>query len=352
MNTQLYKLLSELIAVPSFSGEEDKASSWMKKQLSGYGIPVQEAGNNVWAVNKHFAEGKYTVLLNSHLDTVRPVDGWTKEPHQPVVEDGKLFGLGSNDAGGALICLLNVFIRLREEDMPFNLIFCASAEEENSGKKGMEWVRDYLPKIDLVIVGEPTEMQLAVAEKGLLVIDAVAKGVAGHAARSTGENAILKALADIQVLSGFQFPKVSDALGPVHINVTTINAGKQHNVIPDSCTFTIDVRLNECYSHQEVLETLQKEVKAELTPRSLRLKPSSIAMDHPLVKCAQELGMKTFGSPTMSDQALMPWTSVKLGPGKSERSHTADEFIYLHELEEGAEGYYQLLKRFADEIMG
>lgn len=335
--------LQELIRIKSFSGLENEAADWMQKQLLSCGIFSERLVNNVWAKSLHFDANKPTLLLNSHLDTVKVNSGWTFDPFAAEIVDGKIIGLGSNDAGGSLIALLNTFVHFYDKELNFNLIFCASAEEENSGINGMELVRNHLGKIDCAIVGEPTNMEIAIAEKGLLVIDAEVIGEAGHAARNSGKNAIYLAMKDIQALSEFQFPLISDVLGPVNINVTQIQAGSQHNVIPGSCLYTIDVRLNEFYTHQEALDLLQSICIGKLTARSMRLSPSGIPSDHVFNQVASELNIHRYGSPTMSDQALMPWPSIKMGPGFSERSHTADEYLLVSELEKSIKDYDLLL---------
>ncbi len=344
--------LKTLIGIPSFSGEEDRAADWISNRLNEVGIPSEQLKNNVWVKNLHFSEKKPTVLLNSHLDTVKPSENWTFDPFSAEVIDHKLIGLGSNDAGASLVCLLHTFIHFYEEELPFNLVFCASAEEENSGSNGMELVRNHLGKIDFAIVGEPTNCEIAIAEKGLLVIDALANGKAGHAARNNGENAIYVALNDIQKLKLVEFTVPSEMLGMVHLNVTQIQAGTQHNVIPDTCRFTIDVRTTDSYSNEEILSILQGYCSSKLTARSLRLKPSGLPDDHPIIAVAKKLDIPCFGSPTMSDQALMPWLSVKTGPGFSERSHTANEYILLSELEQGKTHYMNLINALRYETLG
>ncbi len=350
--TNLHTDLLDLIRIPSLSGQEENAAEWIIKRLSDFGISTQRLCNNVWAKNRHFDPKKPTVLLNSHLDTVKPNEQWTVDPFEGIISDDKLIGLGANDAGASLICLLHTFVEFYNEELPFNLMFCASAEEENSGKNGMELVRDQLGTIDFAIVGEPTNCELAVAEKGLLVIDAVATGEAGHAARNTGKNAIYVALNDIQKLRAVEFTEVSETLGSVHLNVTQIGAGSQHNVIPATCSFTIDVRVTDCYTHDEVLNTLQRFCQSQLTARSKRLKPSGLPSNHPIFNVAKLLNLRCFGSPTMSDQALMPWLSIKTGPGFSERSHTADEYILLSELEQGKQHFTNLLNALKNETLG
>jgi acetylornithine deacetylase len=340
-------LLQELIATESFSKQEAEACAVMEKFLRGHGVPVERVGNNLVAKSKYWHPEKPTLLLNSHLDTVRPVAGWTRDPFAPEVEDGKLYGLGSNDAGGALAALTCTFLHFWErEDLPMNLVLAATAEEEISGKGGIESLVDTLSPIALAVVGEPTSMDVAVAEKGLLVIDAVAHGQAGHAAREEGINALYLAMEDILRLREYPFERISDTLGPVKMSVTMIQAGTQHNLVPDTCTFTIDVRVTDAYTHEEILETLQALCTSELRPRSVRIRPSGIAPDHPFVQLAVAAGCSPYGSPTTSDQALMPWPSVKIGPGDSERSHTADEFIYLHQLDKGIETYIGILEGY------
>jgi acetylornithine deacetylase len=340
-------LLAQLLACPSLSREEQGTTAIIQDFLRERHIPFHTLGHNVWATNKHFDSSKPSILLNSHHDTVKPNASWTHEPYAATIQDGKLFGLGSNDAGASLVCLMSVFCTFFDRELPFNIVLAATAEEEISGAGGIELVlksADF-PAISWAIVGEPTDCQLAIAEKGLMVIDAEVKGVAGHAARNEGVNAIYLALEDISKIKAFEFPEVSPVLGPVKCTVTVINAGKQHNVVPDVCHYTIDCRVNEFYSLEQVLETLRGFVHAELTPRSIRLQSSKIPDGHPVLKAAAALGIPTFGSPTLSDQALMPFPSVKIGPGHSGRSHTADEFIYLDELKQGIETYQHILSQ-------
>ena len=340
-------LLQELISTPSFSREEEKTATLLAEFLKGQGVEVHQHLHNVWAFNRHYNPKLPTLLLNSHHDTVKPNAGYTRNPFEPVIEEGKLFGLGSNDAGGCLVSLIATFLHFYErEDLQYNLVLAATAEEEISGRNGIESILPKLGAVDAALVGEPTEMHLAVAEKGLLVLDCVAKGKAGHAAREEGINAIYEALADIRWFHTYRFEKESAFLGPVKMSVTMVQAGTQHNVVPDTCSFTVDVRLTDAYSMEEVLETVRQHVKAEVTPRSTRLKPSSIPLQHPLVQAGMGLGRKTYGSPTTSDQALLPVPSLKMGPGFSGRSHMADEFIYLQEIKEGIELYIHLLKGF------
>ena len=340
-------LLAQLIACPSFSREEQGTAAIIQDFLRARNIPFHTIGNNVWATNKHFDANKPSILLNSHHDTVKPNVSWTHEPFAATVQDGKMFGLGVNDAGASLVCLISVFCTFFDRELPYNLVLAATAEEEISGTGGIESVlksADF-PEISWAIVGEPTDWQLAIAEKGLMVIDAEVKGLAGHAARNEGVNAIYLALEDIQKIKAFEFPEVSAVLGPVKCTVTVINAGKQHNVVPDVCHYTIDCRVNECYSLEQVLETLRGLVQAELTPRSIRLQSSKIPDGHAVLTAAADLGITTFGSPTLSDQALMHFPSVKIGPGHSGRSHTADEFIYLEELKQGIQTYQNILSQ-------
>lgn len=339
-------LLKRLIATPSFSREEEQTALILEAFLTDQGIPFQRKKNNIWAYNRHFDPAKPTVLLNSHHDTVKPNKSWTLDPFEPLVRDGKLYGLGSNDAGGCLVSLIATFCYFYDRtDFAYNVMLAISAEEEISGRDGLEYIVADLPPISFAIVGEPTQMHLAVAEKGLLVLDCTAHGRSGHAARNEGENAIYKAIQDINWLTTYQFPNVSPTLGPVKMSVTMINAGTQHNVVPDACTFTVDVRVTEQYTLEEVIDIIREHIQAEVKPRSIRLKPSSIPVDHPIVQAGITLGRTTYGSPTTSDQALLDCPSLKCGPGHSERSHTADEFIYLHEIEEGIGLYIQMLEQ-------
>lgn len=341
-------LLRRLITIPSFSGSEDKTAQAIEELLSLSGIPSRRKKNNIWAVNKYFDSAKPTVLLNSHHDTVRPNSGYTRDPFNAIIEDGKLFGLGSNDAGGALVSLLATFLELySSSSLGFNLMYSATAEEENSGANGIECLLGELGEIELAIVGEPTQMKVAVAERGLMVLDCVAHGIAGHAARDEGVNAISKAIEDITWFQSYRFERVSEWLDAVGMNVTMISAGTAHNQVPERCSFVVDLRINECYTHEEILAEIQRNVKCAVTPRSLRMKSSSIPITHPFVAGAIELGYEVYGSPTSSDTAIMPWNAVKIGPGDSARSHSADEFIYVVEIEQAIEKFLQLLLSYS-----
>lgn len=342
--TTAVELLKQLIAIPSISREEQGTAHHIYSFLQSNGIAVHRSMNNVWACNKHFDKRKPTLLLNSHHDTVKPNQSYTNNPFVPMERDGKLYGLGSNDAGGSLVALIITFLHYyHEHDLSHNIILAATAEEEISGTAGIEALWPQLGKIDWAIVGEPTQLEMAVAEKGLMVLDCVMKGTSGHAARDDGDNAILKCIPDMQWFRDYRFPKVSETLGPVKMNITTIEAGTQHNVIPDTCKFTVDVRVNDCYTHKEVLDIIQQHVYCEAVPRSMRLKATSIPVDHPIVKAGIALGKTAFGSSTLSDKALMPFPALKIGPGDSARSHTADEYIYTKEIEQGITTYIELL---------
>ncbi|MFL5748312.1 MAG: M20 family metallo-hydrolase [Niastella sp.] len=341
------ELLKQLISTPSFSKEEDKTADILKSFLEKHGVPVKNVQHNVYARNAHYDDSKPTILLNSHHDTVKPNKNYTLDPFTPIEKEGRLFGLGSNDAGGPLVSLIATFLYFyNRTDLKYNLVLAASAEEEISGKDGIELVLPHIGNIDCAIVGEPTQMQMAVAERGLMVLDCVAHGKAGHAARNEGENSIYKAIKDIEWFQSYQFPKVSDLLGPVKMSVTVIETdNKQHNVVPAHTKFVVDTRVNELYTFEEVLEVIHKNVACEVTPRSTRLRSTSIAIDHPLIKSGVALGRTYYGSPTTSDKALMPFQALKMGPGDSARSHTADEFIYVEEVKEGIELYIRLLEK-------
>lgn len=348
-NDNLYNeavgLLQTLIATPSFSREEDKTAGIILNFLQAKGIDARRELNNVWALNKHFAPEKPTLLLNSHHDTVKPNPAYTRDPFKPVVEDGKLYGLGSNDAGGPLVSLIAAFVHFyQRHDLPFNIVLAATAEEEVSGTNGIEKLWPLLPRVDFAIVGEPTLTDVAVAEKGLMVLDCVASGKAGHAAREEGVNAIYEALPDITWFRTFLFPKLSDTLGKIKMSVTVINAGQAHNQVPPECRFVVDVRVTDVYTLEEILEEIKRHVRCTVVPRSMRLRPSGIASDHPLVVAATKRGKRLYGSPTTSDQALIPAPSIKMGPGDSARSHSADEFIFLDEVREGIKEYVGLIE--------
>jgi acetylornithine deacetylase len=338
-------LLKQLIATPSFSKEEDNTADILEQFLESKGAHTNVFLKNIWAKNKYFDERKDTILLNSHHDTVKPNKGYTLDPFTPVVKDGKLFGLGSNDAGGPLVSLIATFLYFYDKpDLKYNLIIAATAEEEISGHNGIEALLPRLGTIEFGIVGEPTKMQMAVAEKGLMVLDCVAKGKAGHAAREEGENSIYSAIKDIEWFQSYKFDKVSDLLGAMKMSVTVIETeNKAHNVVPADCKFVVDTRVNELYTFEEVLGVMRNNVKCDIQPRSTRLRSTSISLDHPLIKSGISLGRSYYGSPTTSDKALMSFPTLKMGPGDSARSHTADEYIYLEEMKEGIELYVRLL---------
>ena len=345
MTERAVELLCRLIELPRVSGEEEAAADLLQDYMQNeLGLEVKRDFNNLWSIAPNFDAMKPTLLLNAHIDTVKPVAGWQRDPFKATREGSRIYGLGSNDDGASLVTLLHVFAALKEEDTKYNLVFLASAEEEVGGKDGIESVLPLLPKIDVALVGEPTGMQPAIAEKGLMVLDCTAHGKAGHAARDEGENAIYKALEDIEWFRNYKWEKVSPLLGPVKMSVTIINAGTQHNVIPDTCTFTVDVRSNECYTNREIFDEIGKNIKSEVKARSFRLGSSGIDMNHPLVQRIVELGGKPFGSPTLSDQALMPFPSLKIGPGDSKRSHSADEFVDFCEIRQAVEFYMALLR--------
>ena len=340
-------LLKELIAMPSFSKEEDNTADIIEQFLTRHGVKTNVYLNNIWAKNQFFDEQKPTILLNSHHDTVKPNKGYTLDPFSPITKSGKLFGLGSNDAGGSLVSLIATFLfYYNKADLKYNLIIAATAEEEISGHNGIESLLPRLGKIDFGIVGEPTQMHMAVAEKGLMVLDCTAEGKAGHAAREEGENAIYKAVKDIEWFSSYRFDKVSDLLGPVKMSVTVIETeNKAHNVVPPQCRFVVDCRVNEFYTFEEMLDVIRAHVSCEIKPRSTRLRSSAIELDHPIVKAGLNLKRTYYGSPTTSDKALMTFPTLKIGPGDSARSHTADEYIYIDEIKNGIELYIQLLEQ-------
>lgn len=338
-------LLQQLIETPSFSKEEASTAAVLEQFLQAKGIATNRHLNNVWAVNQYFDAAKPSILLNSHHDTVKPNPGYTKDPFKAIIEEGKLYGLGSNDAGGCLVSLIAVFLHYYpQQNLPYNFVLGASAEEEISGFNGIEALVPALPPIAFGIVGEPTQMNLAIAEKGLMVLDGMAKGRAGHAAREEGDNAVYKALQDIEWISSYRFPKVSEWLGPVKMSVTVINTeNKAHNVVPAQCSFVVDVRVTDAYTHEEVLNIIRTHVQSDMQPRSMRMRSTRIDIDHPIVKAGIALGKTTYGSPTCSDKALMPFQALKCGPGDSARSHTADEFIYLDEIKNGIGTYIQMI---------
>jgi len=337
-------LLKSLISVSSLSRDEEEAAQIIRGFFTDSKVKFDTKENNTWVRNQFWKEGLPVILLNSHIDTVKPASGYTRNPFSPDVESGILYGLGSNDAGGPLVTLLSVFMHFNPiENLPFNLIYAASAEEEISGVNGLASILDELGSIDLAIVGEPTKMQMAIAEKGLMVLDCTSHGKSGHAAREEGENAIYKAIADIEKIRNYRFGKISGILGPVKMSVTLINAGAQHNVVPDLCSFVVDVRTNEFYSNQTACEIITELIDADVVPRSFRLNSSGIPISHPIVQRGISMGLGYYGSPTTSDQAVIPYPSIKIGPGDSARSHTADEYILISEMEEGFRIYVDLL---------
>ncbi len=337
------ELLKKLIATPSVSRNEKDAADIMEQTIRSYGFEPQREANNLWIIDPHYDESRPTLLLNAHIDTVKPVASWSRDPFSPDVEDGVLYGLGSNDCGGGLCSLLQIFRMLTEKPQSYNLIYLASAEEEVSGKDGITRALPLLPHIDLAIVGEPTGMNPAVAEKGLMVLDVIAHGKSGHAARNEGVNAIYEALDDMRWIRDYKFEKVSEFLGPTKMTLTVVNAGTQHNVIPDKCTMLVDIRTNEFYDNEEVYEFIRQHLKSEVKAHSFRLKSSRIDPEHPLIRKCVAMGMKPFGSPTLSDQALMHFPSFKLGPGESSRSHSANEFIRISEIRDAIAKYETLL---------
>lgn len=350
-NEQLFQdalaLLKELIAIPSFSKEEERTADAITTFLLSKGVNTERVGHNILARNRYFDPSLPTLLLNSHHDTVKPNKSYTLDPFSPVEKEGKLYGLGSNDAGGCLVSLIATFLHFFERsDLTYNIVLAATAEEEISGKNGIELALTQLPDIHAAIVGEPTKMDLAVAERGLLVLDCTAHGKSGHAARNEGENALYKAIQDIRWMSNYVFPRSSEFLGPVKMTVTVIETdNKAHNVVPDTCKFVADVRINEQYRFEEVIEEIRAHVQSEIKPRSLRMRSSMIPVEHPLVQAGLALGRSVYGSPTTSDKALMPFPALKMGPGDSARSHTADEFIFVDEIREGISLYINLLSK-------
>ncbi len=338
-------LLQQLISTPSFSREETETGNIVEGFLNQHGVKTHRKMNNIWAYNKFYDPIKPTILLNSHHDTVKPNSGYTRDPYDAEIADGILYGLGSNDAGGSLVSLISTFLYFHERDnLKYNICLATTAEEEISGSNGLELIIPELGPLNFGIVGEPTQMQLAIAERGLMVLDCTAHGRSGHAAREEGDNAIYKALKDIEWFRTYRFPKESELFGPIKMSVTIINAGTQHNVVPATCTFTVDVRVTDAYRNEEVLEMIKQHVSSEVVARSIRLKPSSIDRNHPIVQSGIALGRTTYGSPTTSDQSLLDIPSVKVGPGDSARSHTADEYIYVDEIKQGIELYIKMLE--------
>jgi acetylornithine deacetylase len=346
--TDYFNLLASIIAIPSISREETAVADFLESWMEKRGLPVRRKGNNLWCMDEYAADDKRPLLmLNAHIDTVRPATGYTRDPFTPTFEDGRLYGLGANDDGGSLVALLSVYERLRHTSQPYRLLFSATAEEEVSGVGGLDLLLLDLGKIDFAIIGEPTKMQMAVAEKGLMVLDCTAHGRSGHAARNEGDNALYHAIDDINWFRNHHFEKVSPFLGEVKMSVTQIQAGTQHNVIPDSCTFVVDVRPNGLYSNPELVEMIRESVTCDVKPRSTRLNSSNLPTDHPAVVRGLELGLTCFGSPTTSNQAISPFPTLKIGPGDSARSHTANEYIELQEIEQGAEIYFSLLNNLS-----
>ena len=347
LTAKAIELLKELISIQSFSSEEDKTADAIGDWLASFNIPFERKINNIFAVNAHFDHAKPTLLLNSHHDTVKPNSAYTRDPFHPHIEDGKLYGLGSNDAGGPLVSLLATFAHYYPfENLSHNILMVASMEEESAGPNSLRGLLPDLPKIDVAIVGEPTLLDLAIAEKGLVVFDGVIHGTPSHAAHPNDDNAIYNTIEVLEWFKNYKFEKVSEVLGEVKLTVTQISAGSQHNVVPAQVDLVIDVRVNDKYTNTEIAELLKKEAPCELQERSLNLNSSAISKDHPLVQSGIALGRKTYGSPTLSDQAALTCQSLKLGPGDSTRSHSADEFIYVHEIEEGIDLYIKLLEGF------
>lgn len=346
LTQEAIELLKSLIKTQSFSSEEEQTAALIEKWFQKNNIPFKRENNNIWAFNQDYTEGKPLLLLNSHHDTVKPNSAYTKDPFDAHIEDGKLYGLGSNDAGGCLVSLIATFTYFyQKKNLNYNIVIVASAEEENSGLNGLNSVLKNLPKIEVAIVGEPTLMNLAIAEKGLVVFDGSVKGTPSHAAHPNNDNAIYKTINVLQWFKEYKFEKISEVLGPVKMTVTQIEAGNQHNVVPAEVKLVIDVRVNDKYSNEEIYDTLKKLAPCQVTPRSLRLNSSAIPKDHALVKAGIELGRETYGSPTLSDQATLSCASLKLGPGDSTRSHSANEFIYVNEIEEGIDLYIKLLEK-------
>ncbi len=349
LTSEAIDLLKQLIVTQSFSKEEENTAAILEEWFHEKGIPFQREGNNIWAKNKYFNNAKPTVLLNSHHDTVRPNKNYTRDPFAATVEDGKLFGLGSNDAGGCLVSLMAAFAFFYEkEDLAYNLIVAPTAQEENSGLDGVKSILHHFENVEFALVGEPTLLDLAIAEKGLMVLDITIKGTAGHAAHRYDDQPIFNALPVLNWFKDFQFPIISEQLGKVKMTVSQINAGTQHNVVPGELKLVVDCRVTDAYSNREVYDIICKHVASEkviVEARSFRLNSSSISSEHPIVKAGESMGKKTYGSPTLSDQANMSFPSLKMGPGDSTRSHSADEFIFIAEIEEGIKTYIELLNK-------
>ena len=347
LNKEAEELLKKLISIKSFSFEEDKTADYIENWFKENGIKISRSVNNVFAYNKNFEKSKPTLLLNSHHDTVEPNEGYTNDPYEPITKDGKLYGLGSNDAGISLVCLIMVFIHFYErDDLNFNIIMLASAEEERSGDNGIKSVIPLLPKVDLAIIGEPTKMDMAIAEKGLIVFDLIVKGESSHAAHQNDKNPIIKSMEIIRQISNMTFSKTSDLLGDVKLTVTQINAGVQHNVIPSEVKIVLDARINDKYSNKEIFNYLNQNLDCDVKPRNLDLNSSSISRNHKIIMAADNLKFKKYGSPTLSDQAKIDCESIKLGPGDSLRSHTANEFVYINEIKDGINKYILLIEKY------
>ncbi|MCQ2182176.1 MAG: M20 family metallo-hydrolase [Bacteroidales bacterium] len=345
----MIELLQNLITIPSFSREEAAVADFLQNRMREAGIDVKRKGNNLWAESEPRC-GKPTVLLNAHTDTVKPASDYTRNPFLPTREGDRIYGLGSNDDGGSLVAMLETFQRLYRKELPFRLVFSATAEEEISGAGGLDAVLEDFGEISLGIIGEPTGMKMAVAEKGLLVLDCTAVGRSGHAARGEGVNAIYKAMEDMEWFRTYRFPKVSEFLGEVRMNVTIVNAGSLHNVVPEKCTFTVDIRPNGEYSNMEILETVRSHVGSEVKPRSMTHNSSGISMEHPVVRCGLALGLEAFGSPTLSNQTRCDFPTIKIGPGDSARSHTADEYVCESEIRSAADVYEKLLLSYGNTL--
>lgn len=342
------ELLKKMVSIPSLSRKEDDISIFISEVLRSEGCGVERYGNNIVARGECYSSDLPVVMLNSHLDTVSPSAGYSRDPFCPEVEEGVLYGLGSNDAGGSVVSLISIFLELRNVRLPFNLVLALSAEEECSGRGGMSMLLESIGRIDMGLVGEPTGMRAATGERGLVVLDCISKGVSGHVAHSTGVNAIYAALDDIAELRKFRFPSVSDSLGDISVHITQIEAGRQHNVIPDECKWVVDVRTTDAFTNEETVALISGVVKSEVKPRSTRLRASALSSDHPLFRAARLAGIETFLSPTMSDMALMPFPTIKMGPGDSRRSHTADEYIRLEELDEAMPVYRSFIKNLGN----